>query len=167
MTLHWAEQLVNPEQLTALYLTIPSLHSIKVRSIHLDRWGPTLTLRFDLPEFPHVPRVEWQEPDCDTFQCQVQFLAVADVAMTQWQPPVTANITMLPRDLRRLEISVEGLGVNLSFSSSDSLIIGHMGAFKTTPEGADSGRHCYLSKLDAMRFGSTPAPHEKTFNEHI
>ncbi|MFE1228101.1 Imm50 family immunity protein [Streptomyces sp. NPDC058745] len=157
--------LVNPETLLRLYGEIPPLENFRFRSMNLDWQGPKVTLRVDLLTFPQIVPPEWHGTDVDTVQCHLQFLAVADFSLTRWDPSVkSAWLTTKRLDAeRRLQVQVKGAGLNLEFTSSESVLVGHVSAFKMGKEGTDEGRHLFSSKLDQMRHNHIPATDEKTF----
>ncbi|MCX4981971.1 Imm50 family immunity protein [Streptomyces sp. NBC_00572] len=159
---------VNPESLVRLYGGIPPLEEFRLRSINLDWRGPTVTLRLDLSSFPGVAPPEWEGVDVDTVQCHLQFLAVADLSLTEWAPPACSSFrsTSLGKE-RRMRVRVTGAGVDLDFTSSQFTRVGHVSAFKITADGTDGSRHHFLQKLDSMRFETIPETDEKTFHGRL
>ncbi|MFK4111649.1 Imm50 family immunity protein [Streptomyces sp. NPDC002176] len=80
------------EVLAPLYGPAPlDLRSVRLRSVHLDWHGPTVTLRLDLPAPPLPLPEEWAAADVDTVQGQLQFLAVEDLELDAWEP---ADVTL-------------------------------------------------------------------------
>lgn len=161
--LGWDEYLANPEQLNACYDHVPELSGVRLRSVNVNWRGPQITLRIDLPRFPDHVSEEWRAEQVDTFQCHITFLAAEDIALTDWRPPATVDIALVPKELRRLRVSVSGPGVDLRFSCSDSLLVGHVSAFKIAPDGADNGRHLFARRIDARLYSELPATHERRF----
>lgn len=166
--LHWAGLLRNPEALTGLYATIPPLTGVTLRSLHFDRRGPGLTLRLDLPSFPdrEVPQ-EWAERGLDRFQCQIQFLAVGDLVLDGWAPPAVADITLAPRERRRIAVTVDTPPGRTVFTSSDSLLAGRLSAYRDPADGIDRGPHAYVSRVDRIRFDGTPDVFQRDFYERV
>lgn len=72
---------------------MPDLTGVRLRSVPLDGWGSTLTLRLDLLRFPD----RWGGGPGDTTQCQIAFPHVEDFVMEGWRPPVTADRTRSPQ----------------------------------------------------------------------
>ncbi|WP_371669416.1 immunity 50 family protein [Streptomyces sp. NBC_00289] len=158
------DHLVNPDMLRSLYGHPLDWSRVRIRSINLDWRGPTVALRVDLPAFPDVPPTEWIEAGADTVQCQLQFLAVEDIRLTEWTPPAVGSLDVAPRGAeRRMRVTFRGGGVKVEFESNESVRIGHVSAFASHPDGSDDGPHLFLSKVDARRFSALPATHEKTF----
>ncbi|MGW9447928.1 Imm50 family immunity protein [Streptomyces sp. NPDC055632] len=161
--------LLNPEDLIRLYGEVPPLDTFRLRGLNLSWMGPTVTLRVDLSTFPATAPPEWEGADVDTVQCHFQFVAVEDFALEDWDPPVPcASFTTEPlgRD-RRMRVRVRGAGVDLGFTSHESVKTGHVSAFRIAPDGTDGGPHLFLRKLDRKRFTTVPGPEEKTFHERI
>ncbi|WP_455352131.1 Imm50 family immunity protein [Streptomyces sp. SYSU K217416] len=164
----WTEFLRNPEVFTPFYDTVPDLSNIRLRSIHLDRRGPTVTLRLDFPRLPDRMPKEWGKGAGDTLQCHVQFLAVEHFTLQYWEPPVTAaRISLRPRAEHRVGVETTGDGVTLSFECSDSLLAGHIGMFSRDTDGSDTGTHHFARKLDSIRYTSIPPTYEKAFYERV
>ncbi|MES9809357.1 Imm50 family immunity protein [Streptomyces cinereoruber] len=161
--------LVNPEDLVRLYGEVPHLGTFRPRAVNLSWRGPTVMLRVDLSAFPAEVPPEWGGADVNTVQCQFQFLAVEDFALEEWEPPVpTASFTAEPlgRD-RRMRVRVRGAGMDLGFTSHDTVHVGHVSAFGIAPDGTDGGPHLFLRPLDRRRFTTVPGPEEKTFHERV
>lgn len=162
-------QLVNTRDLVQLYGKVPDLRWFRLRSINLDWRGPTVTLRLDLSTFPETIPPEWKGTEVDTVQCHLQFLAVEDLSMPEWEPPVrSASLETQPlEEERRVRVRVRGEGVALKFTSNESVQVGHLSAFKISPYGTDNTQHLFLRRLDALRYASIPATEEKTFHGRI
>ncbi|MFE6063533.1 Imm50 family immunity protein [Streptomyces sp. NPDC056431] len=167
MTLNWADLLVNPEDLQRLYTALPPLSAVTVRSVHLNHYGPTVTLRIDLTEFPQNPPSEWRETGFDRLQCHLQFLAVEHLEMRGWNPPSIAEIQIERCGDHRIRLTAGSPSFTLSFEASDSVAIGHLSAFQESEDGADSGPRWFARKLDSRRFNQLPDLNEKTFYEHM
>lgn len=159
----WNEFLANGKQLDEWYDDVPELSGVRLRSVNVNWRGPQIALRIDLPRFPENVPEEWRAEEMDTFQCHINFLAAEDIALTDWHPPTTADIAMVPEGTRRLRVTVSGPGVDLRFSCSDSLLVDHASAFRITPDGADSGRHLFMRRIDARLHSELPATYERRF----
>lgn len=170
MTRTWADLLRNPEAVGAFYSTIPPLESAVLRSVHLDRWGPTLTLRLDLPGFPDRPLPEWVDGGCDRFQCHVQFVDVAGFRMDTagWRAPSVVDVAMTGLERRRVGVRIEGDATDVAFTSSDSLVVGRMSAYRAgSSDGVDRGPHHFVGKVDRIRYTAVPDAWEKTYHERV
>jgi hypothetical protein len=167
MTRAWESLLVNRPALEAFYSSVPPLESLTVRSVHLDRRGPTVILRFDLPRFPDRPLPEWVAAGCDTFQCQLRFLAVADVVLHGWSPPVTGDLVIEEEADRRIRVALRGAGARLAFTGSDSLTVGHLSAYRRSADGTDTGPQHFVGRTDRFRWSTVPDVWEKTFYERV
>ncbi|MBZ6108184.1 MULTISPECIES: Imm50 family immunity protein [Streptomyces] len=160
--------LSNPEKISDLYGTVPEVHETRLRSVNLNWRGPTVTLRIDLPGFPRNAPQGWVDDGLDTVQCQLQFLAVQNLSLLKWEPPTTTHIEIEPMSVhRRIQIDALGPGVRLSFDSSESVLVGHLSAFRIRSDGSDIGPHSYVSKIDSRRHAALPRTDEKTFYERL
>ncbi|MGC5004113.1 Imm50 family immunity protein [Streptomyces sp. DT203] len=167
MTSPWVSLVRNPSPLSSLYSTIPPLRAVRLRSIHLNWRGPAVTLRIDLPTFPDKAPADWLARGHDAVQLHLQFLAVNDISIKGWLPPVQADIAISLVERHRILVGIEGTGIRSSFSSSDSVIIGHISAFTTSVDGFDGGDRSFLRPLDSRRFDSLPDVYEGTYYERI
>ncbi|WP_158710977.1 Imm50 family immunity protein [Streptomyces albus] len=162
MTESWRGLLRNGDLLAPYYVQIPDIDRVVIHSTYLDRRGPTLVLRLDLPRFADRPLPEWIEAGCDRIQCHVKFLALSDVRIQRVRFPAEARINIDRREDGRIGVRVASDIGDMEFISSDSLTVGHIGAFRSR-DGSE-GRHFFASKLDRRRFGDfLPAAHEKGF----
>ncbi|GLX54658.1 hypothetical protein Shyhy01_76070 [Streptomyces hygroscopicus subsp. hygroscopicus] len=145
---------------------LPALNSVRLRSVNLNWRGPELALRLDLPAPPlHLPD-DWTAAGANTVQVHLRFLAVADLVLSAWEPPVTARISMapLPGDEHRVRVTASAAGGTfLEFTASADVLAGHVSGFRLGPDGSDDGPHLFLSKVDAKRNSTIPDPCEKTF----
>ncbi|TLQ45346.1 Imm50 family immunity protein [Streptomyces marianii] len=164
---NWADLVRNSAYLKALYTSIPKLDAIIVRSIHLNHFGPSLTLRIDLPEFPQNPPAPWVEAALDRFQCQLEFIAVENLELTGWIPGGQTALELGTRNSNKIHARMNSGEFHLSFTAADSILVGHMSAFKVQSDQSDSGPHQFLGRLDSKKFSEIPPPYEKTFYEHI
>ncbi|MFD7293033.1 Imm50 family immunity protein [Streptomyces sp. NPDC059897] len=155
---------VDPEPLRRLYGDFPRLDEFRLRSVNVNRWGPSLVLRVDLPEFPAHPPEEWVASECDVVQCHIHFGAVERLELQAWNPPTWARLSTAPTEqARMIDVSVQGAGLALRFRGHESVAIRHISAFRATPDASDEVPHHFLSKLDARLFSTLPGTHEKAF----
>ncbi|MEV4944368.1 hypothetical protein [Streptomyces sp. NPDC053755] len=83
-------------------------------------------------------------------QCHLQLLAVEEFSLTAWDPPAhSASFDAKPLEEHRVRVRVTGSGVDLGFTSSASVMVGHVSAFKLQ-DGADGGRHVFSQELDSL-----------------
>lgn len=161
----------NGEVLTSFYdAGLPPLEFVRLRSVHLNWRGPSVTLRLDLPA-PSLPLPDdWVAAGVNTVQGQLQFLAVADVELDAWEPPVAMRLgaTSLEGGQHRIRVTAAAEGNSfLRFTSSTDVLVGHVSGFRLGPAGSDDGLHVFRSRLDSMRHTTIPDFCEKTFYERL
>ncbi|MEV8531992.1 Imm50 family immunity protein [Streptomyces sp. NPDC051211] len=160
----WSDLVANRRAvLDPLFDELPELTGVRLRSVRVDGWAPTVTLRIDLPVFPD----RWEGALGDTVQCHLQFGHVADFAMEGWQPPATVDFSFEELPDHRLAVRVTGSGVRLSFTSHASPLAGHLSVFTQDADGGDGGPHQFVRKLDAKLYDTVPPITAKTFYEHL
>ncbi|MCZ7459681.1 Imm50 family immunity protein [Streptomyces sp. WMMC940] len=164
---NWADLVRNSADLQSLYTDTPSLTDLTVRSIHLNHFGPCLTLRIDLPVFPQNPPPEWVDAGLDQFQCHLEFIAIENLELKGWIPHGHASLELHMHNHNKILARMESDGFHLSFVATDSILVGHMSAYRALPNGSDGGPHQFVRKLDTKKYDAIPPVHEKTFYEHI
>lgn len=161
MTRTWAKLLRNPEQFQGIYTMLPPLDGVFVRSVHLERRGPTAVLRIDLPAPPSGQLDRWDHAEFDFIQCHLHFLAVEEFRMSPWEPQESVDVEFFSRPVRRIQVSV-GDG-SIRFSCSDSLTVKHVSAYRLVSDGA-AEEHLFASPLDRRRLGTTlPSYEDRSF----
>ncbi|WP_078897829.1 Imm50 family immunity protein [Streptomyces rimosus] len=167
MIQNWADLIHNGDKLGEFFTSIPPLEQVLLRSVHFSRFGPTVILRLDLPRFPDRPLPEWVERGCDRLQCHVRFLAVDNVSMRRWEPPVVADVQLTPLERRRIKVRVASDQTSLEFTSSDSLTVGRVSAFRSPGCGPDRVRHYYAGKMDSRKYECVPNAEAATYYEQF
>ncbi|MFD5747033.1 Imm50 family immunity protein [Streptomyces sp. NPDC127033] len=166
MTRPWIDLVRNSRLLTSLYSEVPSLEAVRIRSVHLDWRGPSLTLRLDLSSFPDNLPADLLWPGHDTLQIHIKFLAIDRVTFSGL-PRSLVDISFSPMGEDRVSVvATEGAG-GFSFTASSDLIVGHVASFVRAGDGSDAGPRRFLSRLDARLFTSLPDVCERTFYERI
>ena len=80
----WLDLVSRAEGLRAIFgATIPRLDAIRLHEIRVHRDGPTVTLRFDLAEFPASPPRRWH-PGFDVVQIELAFGDVSAIALARF-----------------------------------------------------------------------------------
>lgn len=164
---HVHDLIVNPDALHRLYGRLPDLSGdLRVRSLNLSPYGPTLTLRVDMPGFPEHPPRAWADAGFDTVQCHLAFLAAENITLSGWTPPALGRLTATTpaTGAHRIRLTFHGRGTTaLSFDCAEQVTVGHISAYRRGPDGTDDGSRLFLSAVDARRHSTLPDPDERTF----
>jgi Immunity protein 50 len=76
----WTQLLVDPRAVRAIFgETCPSLDGVELHEVVLDRDGPTVSLRFDLRDFPTDPPTKWREAGFNRVQVSLQAIGVREL----------------------------------------------------------------------------------------
>ncbi|MER5929376.1 hypothetical protein [Streptomyces sp. NPDC002054] len=142
---------------------LPELTGVRLRSVRMDGWAPTVTLRIDLPSLAG----RWEAGPGETVQCHLQFGHVADFEMEGWRPPATVDFSFEELPDHRLAVRVAGPGVRVAFTSNASPLAGHLSVFAQDAEGGDGGPHAFVRKLDVRLYDTVPPVTARTFYEHL
>jgi len=176
MTLHWRDVLINRAVLDELYADIPALDRVWVRSVHLSRVGPEVIVRCDLAEFPDRLAAPGAGSGADAgtvaeghdrLQLHLRFLDVADFELVRCSLPSGAAITLRELDRRRLAVELVGESVEVRFTSSDALTVGHLSTYRGNDGEPDVGAHEFLGAVDRRLYSSVPGPTTRVFHERV
>ncbi|MFG1805599.1 Imm50 family immunity protein [Streptomyces sp. NPDC049040] len=151
---HWADLLTDRQVVGAYYTVLPPLQGIALRSVHLERVGPGLVLRFALPVFPDRPPPAWAGAGYDRFECRLEFFGVADLDWRGWAAGAVADVRLAREPRRRVRAEVAADGVDLRFTASDALRAGRPSAYRV--DGTVE-RHSYTGAVDRHRLGDGAA----------
>lgn len=167
MTQAWSDFIVDGRELIDIVDSLPSLGGLTARSCTLVRQGPTVVLRFDADSglSPNAPE-EWKRAGCQAVQFHLQFLDVAELRLEMLILPSEVELTVETHERSRLGVSIVGAGLALTFSCSDHLRVGRIGAFVNTDNDGAS-RLLYLRHSDRMRYARLPDTTDKNYYERI
>jgi hypothetical protein len=81
----WISQLDGSQFLSLLFPgEPPSLESVVLHEIRLERDGPVVRLRFDLPDFPAFPPRKWVDQKFNVVQVEIMGIGVCSVSLNGW-----------------------------------------------------------------------------------
>lgn len=159
----WDRFLSNREALSELYVKIPKLDVVTLRSVHFNRLGPTVTLRIDLAEFPDMPRPEWTDAGCDRLEFQLQLLDVGDLEITHVGLPVEMSLSLLPVDEHRLKVVArEGIS-QLELTCNNHIRVGRINAYKSD----DPSVRYHSTALGRKLWRKLPDPYTRVYYESL
>lgn len=100
----WISQLYGSEFLSLLFPgEPPSLESVELHEIRLERDGPVMRLRFELPDFPASPPRKWVDQKFNAVQVEIMSIGVCSVSLNGW-----SHINMVS-----VQLTEEGRGTRL------------------------------------------------------
>ncbi|GAB2722949.1 Imm50 family immunity protein [Kitasatospora kifunensis] len=166
MTPVWADLLRNPEKISALYGDVRGIDRLTLRSVNLDRRGPTVTLRLSTNRLPDHPPVDWVEFGCDTVEFHLQFLDVADLSMTGHGLPEDTSLQVIEQENSRVKVEAHGDSTRLAFSCHRSVTIGRLSAWNSRAADGEP-THRYLSPLDRRLHAAPPETWKKNYYGRI
>jgi hypothetical protein len=95
----WVSLLVNPEPIRAIFGThTPSLTGIEVHDLLLGRDGPSLVVRFDLPDYPADPPRKWVEAEANRVQLRLRAVEVRALTVNGVGWATATTMTLEPED---------------------------------------------------------------------
>jgi len=108
----WLDEVDNGRFLAALYGgRAPSLDPVNLHEILLHRDGPTIALRFDLPEFATKPAKGWDAAGYNVVQVRLTLFGVLSARLDGWATTMTGPL----RIERRSMLSVAFAADNAAF----------------------------------------------------
>lgn len=95
----WVSLLVNPEPIRAIFGThTPSLTDVEVHDLLLGRDGPSLLVRFDLPDYPAEPPRKWVEAEANRVQLRLRAVEVRALTVNGVGWATATAMTLQPED---------------------------------------------------------------------
>lgn len=106
----WNDLVSNPQGLRVIFQgDPPPLVGVSLHEVSVDRDGPSLRLRFDLPGYPSDPPAKWHRLGFNTVQVELLFGRVTELFLTGISTEVIADISIR----RNSEVSVDGASLEL------------------------------------------------------
>ena len=84
-------EISNPELVRAYYSFDPKLDGISLHEISVNRDGPTLTIRFDLTDFPDKPPEKWH-PAYNTAQMTLSLFGIEGLSLSGFKDTEIGNL---------------------------------------------------------------------------
>lgn len=168
MSRSWADHLIpNTRRLDRYYRDNPELVGVTVRSFRLQREGPVITLRIDLPRFADRPPEEWVAAGLNRVQCRVAFIAVDDVVVTGLRLPTVATVRLARRPPHRIAVEVAGEGLRAAFTAADAVRLSAVSAFHGSADRIDDGPHHFTGRVERLLHTAVPTPDAENFHERF
>ncbi|MEU1333127.1 Imm50 family immunity protein [Streptomyces sp. NPDC005865] len=123
----WTSMTQNPEGLVSVYQgTVPPLVGVRIHAVSLDRDGPRLGLRFDLPEYPAVAPKKWQVHGYDTVQVELVFGGLRDVELRGFSTQLSGDIDLVRGEALTVSVSTDSMRLS---AVAESAYIAKMSAY--------------------------------------
>lgn len=116
----WTDLIENPQALSSLFGTAPSLDNVRVSEITFAEGGPTISLSVELNEFPADPPQRWKKDLANAVVLKVQLLGIQSIEVSGW---TTENIVSFRFERQQLgTITVQAIGLDFTLRCSCSWI---------------------------------------------
>jgi Immunity protein 50 len=129
----WTDLLEDPRGIRAIFGdTCPSLDRVELHDIVLGRDGPTVTLRFDLPEFPLDPPTKWRHAGFNRVQVRLLAIGVRELNVSGLATEMVLNLEIV-RDagLARVHGATNRIVIDLA---AEFLAVPDVSAYLDSPE---------------------------------
>ncbi|WP_413757465.1 Imm50 family immunity protein [Streptomyces sp. MMBL 11-3] len=108
----WTALLVNPQGIDSIYQgSPPRLDGVHVHEVGLSREGPSLRVRFDLPEYPASAPPKWQLQGFNTVQVELCFGGLRSVEIDGFSVRPVGDISLSDDGGIRVFISSDEVSV--------------------------------------------------------
>jgi hypothetical protein len=92
----WLDILDDDRALRAVYRgEVPTLQGIDLHEIRLHRDGPSLSLRFDLADYPGNPPKKWRSQNLNTVQVELTFGPLRSVLIDRFSLRPIVNLSLI------------------------------------------------------------------------
>ena len=128
----WHQHCDNPQAIEHLYHTGPALDAIDVYEIVLQRDGPFVQLRIELPTFPDRPPAKWPAA-ANAVQMTLTLVGVSELALDNWGSSNRGAITIEKTENRKLRFVVATDALHLT-GLCLSIQIDRFSAYERAPD---------------------------------
>ncbi len=128
----WQQYCDNPQAIEHLYGTVPALDTIDVHEVILQRDGPCVQLRVELPRFPDRPPAKWPR-SANAVQMALALVGVSDLRLDSWGASNRGAIAIERTENRMLRFVVATEALRLT-GLCLSIQIGRFSAYENIPD---------------------------------
>jgi hypothetical protein len=130
----WTELIENPQALSSVFGTAPSLDGVRVTAVALDEGGPTVSLNVALNEYPIKPPARWRRKAANAVVLGIRLLGVEDLGIHGWTSENQVTFRFERQSSGRILVEVSGPAFDLRCSC------GWIRVDKVSPYQRASGR---------------------------
>ncbi|WP_167493085.1 Imm50 family immunity protein [Micromonospora ureilytica] len=116
----WVDLVTNPQGLREIFSEgPPTLSGVSLHGLVVEREGPTLRLRLDLPGYPANPPAKWRRNGSNTVQVELLFGGVSELRLVGISTEVIADIDVRPGvslEVRSASMVVSALAASVTVS---------------------------------------------------
>lgn len=109
----WIDSLENPEAVKSVFGITPSLDSIDLILITMNRDGPTVTLNIALNETPSTSSAKWQKIGANAVTLDLQLLAVETLSVDGWSSDTNVKLKIDQSDDGKIRVLALGTRIKL------------------------------------------------------
>ena len=81
----WVDLILDSRSIRAIFCDMdPSLDSVDLLEVRLDRQGGSLFLNLDLADYPAVPPKKWLAQKANTVQIELELSSILTVSIAGW-----------------------------------------------------------------------------------
>lgn len=119
----WLDLVGKSEFLAGLFEgKIPSLQRVEMHEITVQREGPSLTLRFDLQEFPALVPAAWKAEGYNTLQLTMSMIGLQSIVLSGWATEVNGPLRIAADQDGGLRVHFDSASVSLGAAASHAVL---------------------------------------------
>lgn len=123
----WTSLVQNPEGITSVYGgVVPPLTGVRIHALVLDREGPQLRVRFDLPVYPERAPKKWTVQRFNTVQVELAFGGLGEVDLRGFSVDPVGDICLTGGE--QLQVDIVSADVRVR-ASAESVYISDLSAY--------------------------------------
>ncbi|MFF2567518.1 Imm50 family immunity protein [Streptomyces sp. NPDC058084] len=128
----WTSLLANPSGIERIYEgRVPDLTGVHFHSVELNREGPSLLLRFDMPSYPENPPHKWQKQGFNVVQMTLGLSGVEEPTLHGFAIDPVADISL--RSQERITLDVHSASLRLHATAA-TVYVANISAYRACPE---------------------------------
>ncbi|MGC4758564.1 Imm50 family immunity protein [Micromonospora trifolii] len=121
----WIDLVTNPKGIQEIFPEgPPSLSGISLHELVVEREGPTVRLRLDLPAYPANPPAKWLRAGFNTVQVELLFGGVSELRLVGISTEVIADMEIRPANGVSLEVRSASMVVSAVAASVTVSVVG-------------------------------------------
>ena len=132
-TLSWLNLAENPQAVSSLFDTAPSLQNVEIFTFKIDRDGPTAELTIALNEYPASPPLRWRRQQANRVIMTLQLIALGEIDVKGWSTTNSAEIRITRINAETLELVANGANLTVR-ATFGFLRIAGLSAYHFSPD---------------------------------
>lgn len=109
----WHQFAQNPQAISSIYKSIPSLQRARLSVLNLLEDGPALRLHLHPTEFPEVAPARWARQQFNRVMIELHFYGLNGLKISGWSTQNEVNLSIVPLDANRKQLRLQSSSCQL------------------------------------------------------